>query len=215
MKTARIPNPVFTLSPGRYLMTVTYGKAHVTRFITARSGEKKTDIVVLNAGGLRLATVLANSTPINKNDVRFDIYSDERDQFSKRILVMKDAKPGLIIRLNSGIYHLKSTYGDANATVEADVTVEAGKLTEAAVNHSSGKVTFKLVRKEGGEALARTRWHIQTTDGKTVTKSIGAFPTHILAAGRYIISANHDGRNFKGQFDVIAGDIKQIEVMAR
>ena len=96
---------------------------------------------------------------------------------------MKGAKPGLIIRLNSGIYHIKSTYGGANATVEANVTVEAGKLTEAAVNHSAGKVTFKLVRKEGGEALARTRWHIQTSDGRTIAKSIGAFPTHILAGG--------------------------------
>ena len=215
IKTARVPNPEFVLKPGRYLITVTYGRAHVTRFITAQPGERKDQVIVLNAGGLRLASVLANSVPVNKNDVRFDIYSDERDQFSKRELVMKGAKPGLIIRLNSGIYHLKSTYGDANATVEADVTVEAGKLTEAAVNHRSGKVTFKLVRKEGGEALARTQWHIQTTDGKTVAKSIGAFPTHILAAGRYIISAKHEGRKFQGQFDVFAGDSKQIEVVAR
>ncbi len=215
VETQRVPNPVFKLDPGRYLVTVTYGKGHATSFITARPGEKKSDIVVLNAGGLRLASVLANNNPVNRNDVRFDIYSDERDQFSKRTLVMKNARPGLIIRLNSGIYHLKSTYGGANATVEADVTVEAGKLTEAAVNHKSGKVTFKLVRKEGGEALAGTRWHIQTSDGKTVTKSVGAFPTHILAAGQYIISADHGGQKFQGRFDVVAGDVKQIEVMAR
>ena len=212
--TARVGNPEFKLAPGRYLVTATYGKAHVTIFHTAKPGEQKNQIVVLNAGGLRLGSVLANGVPVNKDDIRFDIYSDERDQFSKRPLVMKGAKPGLIIRLNSGIYHIKSTYGGANATVEADVTVEAGKLTEAAVNHSAGKVTFKLVRQKGGEALARTRWHIQASDGRTIAKSIGAFPTHILAAGQYKISALNDGEQFQDSFVVNAGDAKQVELMA-
>ena len=212
--TSRAPSPVFHLKPGRYLITATYGKAHSTLFHTAKLSEEKSKTIILNAGGLRLGSVLANGAPINKEHVRFDIYSDERDQFSKRKKLMKDARPGLIIRLNSGIYHLISTYGDANARVEADVTVEAGKLTEAAVNHSSGKVTFKLVRKEGGEAMARTRWHIKTANGVLVTKSIGAFPTHILAAGNYQITASNNGKKFAGNFKIAAGEVKQVEVMA-
>ena len=52
-----------------------------------------------------------------------------------------EVPPGLLahelVRLNAGIYRIVSTYGDANATVEADVTVEAGKLSEASVTHSA------------------------------------------------------------------------------
>jgi len=214
IETVRVAKPLFKLKPGRYLVTVTYGKAHTTRFHTARPQEKKDDVIILNAGGLRLGSVLANGKAISKDDVRFDIYSDERDQFSKRKLIMKGAQPGLIIRLNSGIYHLVSRYGDANATVDADVTVEAGKLTEAAVNHTAGKVTFKLVRNEGGEALARTKWHIRSEDGKTISKSFGAFPTHILAEGQYQIFANNNGEEFKIRFAVQAGDAKQVEIIA-
>ena len=59
---------------------------------------------------------------------------------------MENAKPGLVIRLNAGAYHIVSLYGDANATVRADVTVEPGKITEATIKHTGAKTTFKLVQ---------------------------------------------------------------------
>ncbi|MCK9912438.1 hypothetical protein MXD81_25005, partial [Microbacteriaceae bacterium K1510] len=82
-------------------------------------------------------------------------------------------------------YRIVSRYGDANAKVEADVTVEAGKLTEATISHSAARVTFKLVTRIGGEALPDTQWTVQTPDGQMVLQSIGALPTHILAPGTY------------------------------
>ena len=85
-------------------------------------------------------------------------------------------KPDVVIRLNAGIYRIVSTYGDANAQVEADVTVEAGKLSEATVSHSAARVTFKLVAREGGEALPDTQWTVQTADGEVVKRSVGALP---------------------------------------
>ena len=109
---------------------------------------------VLNAGGLR-AKVLVDGKAPPPNTVSYDIFSGERDQSDNRTKVMSHAKPNIVIRLNAGIYRIVSTYGDANATVEADVTVEAGKLTEATITHSAARVTFKLVTELGGEALAR------------------------------------------------------------
>ncbi len=76
-----------------------------------------------------------------------------------------------MIRLNAGAYHIVSTYGDANATVRADVTVEPGKITEATVKHAAAPVTFKLVQAAGGEALADTKWSILTTTGDVVKES--------------------------------------------
>ena len=83
----------------------------------------------------------------------YDIYSDERDKYGQRMRVMSGAKPGLVTRLNAGIYSIVGTYGDANAIARADVTVEAGKLTEATLTHAAARVTFKLVTRAGGDAI--------------------------------------------------------------
>jgi len=132
--------------------------------------------------------------------------------------VLSNAKPGLIIRLNAGIYQLTSTYGDANATVRTDVTVEAGKLTEAGISHSAAKVAFKLVSEPGGDAVPDTAWSIQTLVGQNalgeiVKESIGAFPTHILAPGTYAAIAKKDGKTYRRDFLVRAGDVVQVEVV--
>ncbi len=61
---------------------------------------------------------------------------------------MPDVKPDTIIRLNSGTYHVVSNYGSANAIIRADIRVEAGKLTEATVQHRAAEVVLKLVREK-------------------------------------------------------------------
>ena len=37
--------------------------------------------------------------------------------------ILSEAKPGLVIRLNAGAYHIVSTYGQTNATVRADASL--------------------------------------------------------------------------------------------
>ena len=108
---------------------------------------------------------------------------------------------------------LSALYGDANATVRADVTVEPGKITEATVKHAAAPVTFKLVQSAGGEALADTKWSILTTTGDVVKENTGALPTHILALGDYAVVANHNGESYTSKFSVTAGEAKQIEVV--
>ncbi len=137
------------------------------------------------------------ASPRRREAVTYAIFSDDRDQYRTANVVMGGAKPGLVIRLNAGIYHVVSTYGDANAKVEADVTVEAGKLTEAAVAHQAAKAAFKLVNRAGGEALPETHWTIQTQSGEIVKESVGALPSHLLAPGDYQIVAKSGGRLFK------------------
>ena len=79
---------------------------------------------------------------------------------------MSGVKPGLVMRLNAGIYNVVGTYGDANAIARADVTVEAGKLTEATLTHAAAKVTFKLVARPGGDAIADTQWNVANAAGR-------------------------------------------------
>ena len=103
---------------------------------------------------------------VNERTFVYDIYSDERDQYGQRTKVMSAVRPGVVLRLNAGIYNIVGTYGDANAVVRADVTVEAGKLTEATLVHAAAKVTFKLVARAGGDAIADTQWTIANDAGR-------------------------------------------------
>ena len=125
--------------------------------------------------------------PVTDKAVSYEIYSDERDQYGQRTKVMSAAKPGLVIRLNAGIYNVVGTYGDANAIARADVTVEAGKLTEATLTHAAAKVTFKLVARPGGDAIADTQWNVANAQGEVVKESVGALPTHVFAPGSYTL----------------------------
>jgi hypothetical protein len=128
---------------------------------------------------------------------------------------MSGVKPGVIIRLNAGIYNVVSTYGDANAIARSDVTVEAGKLTDATLSHAAAKITFKLVTRAGGDAIADTQWQVSTGDRELIKESVGALPTHILAPGTYTVSAKHAGQVFQREFTVQAGETAQVEVLMR
>jgi hypothetical protein len=209
----REANPVLRLQPGDYIVNAAFGRAHLTRRITVKAGVQSVEPFVLNAGGLRLTALVGNGEPAPPNTVTYEIYSDERDQAGNRTRIMGGAKPGLIMRLNSGIYQIVSTYGDANAQVRADVTVEAGKLTDVTVAHAAAKVTLKLVTRAGGEALADTQWNIQDTHGEVIKESVGALPTHTLAPGTYVVNARSAGRVYRREFTVQHGEVAQVEVV--
>jgi hypothetical protein len=211
--TQREASPLLRLPVGDYIVNVGFGRASLTRRMTVKPGDNGLEKFVLNAGGLRLIAYVGNGETPAANTVTYDIYSDERDQFGQRAKVLAAVKPSLIIRLNSGIYHLVSTYGDANATVQLDVTVEPGKLTEATIAHAAGKATFKLVTRTGGEAVTDTQWVISTPQGEPVKESVGALPTHTLSPGRYVVTAKQGGKAYRRDFTVQHGGMTQVEVM--
>jgi hypothetical protein len=205
--------PRLPLAPGDYLVNVAYGRAYATRSVKVVPGRPARELFVLNAGGLRLEAKTAAGQAIPAAAVVNDIYSDERDQSGDRALVVRGVKPGTILRLNAGIYHVKSTYGDANGIVQGDITIEAGRLTDLTVTHLAATVALKLVAQTGGEALADTQWKIFTPEGLLVRESVGALPTHILAPGRYTVEATRGGQKFAQSFDVVAGEPRTVEVV--
>jgi len=215
LSTHREATPTLQLEAGSYIVNVAFGRANLTRRIAVSGERPMQERFVLNAGGLRLSPALANGEPANEKAVSYDIYSDERDQYGQRTKVMSGVKPGLVIRLNAGIYSVVGTYGDANAIARSDVTVEAGKLTEATLTHAAGKVTFRLVARTGGDAIADTQWNIANAQGEVVKESVGALPTHVFAPGTYTVSARNAGEVFQRTFTLQAGDSVQIEVVRR
>lgn len=212
--THRNPSPVLKLQPGDYIVNAAFGRANLTRKISVKpSPTEATERFVLNAGGLRVMARISGADAPPKS-VTYSIFSD-RDQSDNRRLIMADVKPGLIVRLNAGIFHIVSTYGDANAVVASDVTVEAGKLSDAVVSHAAAKVTLKLVAKPGGEALAGTHWTILSPTGDIIKETSGALPTHILAPGTYTATAKLQDKAYQRPFTVKDGETTQVEVITQ
>ena len=213
LSTHREAMPTAALLPGEYLVNAAYGLSNLTRKIKVESGRSLEETFVLNTGGLKLAAALPDGGSVPESAVRFDILSDEEDQFGNRQMILHNAKPSIITRLNAGAYRIESLYGDANAKIRVDVTVEPGKVTEATIKQTGSKTTFKLVQSLGGEALADTKWTILTSAGDVVKENAGALPTHILAPGSYAVVADHAGLSYTRKFSIETGAAKQVEVV--
>lgn len=204
----------FRLDPGAYLIHTSYGYAGSTnRLVVGRGVYSKT--VVLNAGGVKLNAALGPDDPLPPDDLTFDVMGMNFNARGEREMIVAGVKPETIVRLNAGSYHVVSRYGDVNAIVRADITVEAGKLTSATLYQNAADVTLKLVNDPGGEAIANTSWTILTPGGDTVVEGNGAFPSFVLAAGEYEVIARNNDVNYSRNFTVVSGENEEVEVLAR
>jgi hypothetical protein len=213
VETSELPHFDTRLPIGAYLVNLSWGRSHLTEKLDVLSSKPIDQRMVLNAGGLRLQAQDSQSRPLPPQQVQWRIFAEERDQFGNRQLLIDQAPGGKIIRLNAGIYHIESVLGTANGLVEADLTVEAGKLTDAVVTHTATLVTFKLVTAPGGEALAGATWRIKSPDGAIIKETGGALPTQILAAGDYQIEAQYSGRTFGRKVTIEPGDPVRVEIV--
>ena len=205
---------VFQLEPGSYLIHAAFGRAGATKRVTI-GREAKRESLVLDAGGVKLDAILSGGVRIPASKLRFSIYDVEADARGERALIIPDVSPNTVVRLNAGTYHVVSTYGAVNAVIRADIRVEAGKLTEATVEHRAAELTMKLVREEGGEAIADTSWSVIGESGDIVRESVGAFASMVLAEGDYTIVAKNRDRVYQRDFTVVAGRNQDVEVTAQ
>lgn len=204
---------MFQLEPGSYLVHASFGRAGATKRITV-GREARRDSLVLDAGGLKLDAVLSGNLKVPPGKLRFSIYEATADTDGDRALIVKDVTPNSVVRLNAGTYHVVSTYGSVNAVIRSDIRVEAGKLTEATVEHHAAEITLKLVREAGGEAIADTSWSIVSDSGDPVRESVGAYASVVLAEGEYAVVAKNRDRIYQRDFTVVPGHNQEVEVLA-
>jgi hypothetical protein len=206
----------FHLKPGQYFVNVTFGRAGVTKkLVIPLIGEVEPQTLILDAGGFVLNAVAGGDIPIPEKQLKFSIYASESGDDSERRLVMSDVAPNTVVRLNAGTYHVVSEYGAINAVVRANIQVEAGKLTEATLQHSAAQVALKLVSDVGGEAIADTAWSVLTASGDIVNESVSAFSTLVLAEGEYSAVARNKEKLYTRAFKVESGKNVEVEVLMR
>jgi len=204
----------FDLDPGDYFVHVAFGRAGATKKVKiSASEEPATQTLVLDAGGMVLNAVSGSDMRIPPEELTFAIYSSEVKEDGERGLIMDNVKPDEVVRLNAGTYHVVSDYGKVNATIRADIKIEAGRLIQAVIQHRAAKITLKLVSQEGGEAIADTAWSILTAAGDAVAESVGAFPVVVLAEGKYTAVARHKNNIYQRDFTVTSGRNQDVEVL--
>ncbi len=206
----------FHLVPGEYFVNVSFGRAGVTKKLQVpNSGNVDKQVLILDAGGFLLNAVAGTDKQITGTQLKFAVYSSEVKPDGERGLVMSDIKPNTIVRLNAGTYHVVSEYGNVNAVVRADIQVDAGKLTEATLQHHAAQITLKLVSEEGGEAIADTAWSVLSGGGDVVNESVSAFSTMVLAEGEYTAIARNKDKVYQRNFKVTSGRDVDVEVLMK
>ncbi|CAH0130562.1 hypothetical protein [Agrobacterium fabrum] len=206
----------FHLVPGEYFVNVAFGRAGVTKKLNVpASGNVQKQVLILDAGGFVLNAIAGSDKQISGNQLKFSVYSSDARPDGERGLVMADIKPNTVVRLNAGTYHVVSEYGNVNAVVRADIQVEAGKLTEATLQHQAAQITLKLVSEQGGEAIADTAWSVLNGGGDVVNESVSAFSTMVLAEGEYTAIARNKDKVYQRNFKVTSGRDSDVEVLMK
>jgi hypothetical protein len=213
VKEEKGPAPTFTLPHGAYVVSVGFGLANVTKAVQVRAETAK-DVFEIPAGGLRIEGRVGDAR-IPQGQISFDLYKGSQFEPGDKRPLATAIMTGDMVLLPEGTYHIVSNYGDANSTVRSDIRVEVGKLTDTTVNHRAAIITLKLVNERGGEARANTQWSVLTPGGDVIKESIGAFPRVILAEGEYRVVARNDNKTFEGEFRVVNGVDREVEVIAR
>lgn len=202
--------PRFDVDPGSYIIHAVYGLMSVAKFVTVRAAEPASQSLVISAGAVRLNAFIGGK----KAPDGLVSFTLTRDDNGVERTVAENVKAGTLLRLPAGDYHVRSNYGDANATLEADLKVSVGKLVEAQMHHRAARVSLKLVQQPGGPELADTSWTILTPGGDVIRESIGAARDLVLAEGDYTAIARRDGQLFQQSFAVKTGVDKQVELTA-
>ena len=206
------PTPSFSLKPGNYIVHAAYGFAGASKRISVQTSNV-VERLTISAGALKVGGAIGDS-PIPPNRLGVSVYVPIGNNSEGR-LVVGNVRGGEIVRLPEGTYHVVSNYGDSNAIMRADLNVEAGRVTEATLNHRAATVTLKLVASAGGEAFAGTAFSVLTPGGDVIREAIGAFPSVTLAEGDYVLIARHEGQVQTREFKVESGLDKDIEVIRK
>lgn len=200
------------LKPGTYLLYGSFGRAQVMRRINLIKGQYLEETFVLDAGGLKLNATLIGGE-INEKLLRFSIYLDDSES-DEQALVIANVKPKELVRLKKGDYHIVSNYGSDNAVIRFNTHVESGRIIDISIQHQAAQITLKLVRQEGGEALADTSWSIANDSGDIVRESVGAYASLVLAEGDYVAIAKNKDQIYQKEFSVVTGQDRDIDVVA-
>ncbi|MBS7541583.1 hypothetical protein KHC19_00435 [Ancylobacter oerskovii] len=206
------PAPVFFLSPGGYVVHVSYGLASIARRIVVGEDSRREQITI-PAGGIKLQSDVGDKL-IPASKVSYDIFEGSflQGRAASRPFY-RGASPGDLVVLPAGDYYVVSTYGEGNAVLQADIAVQPGKVTDATLHHRAAEITLQLVAQAGGAPLSGTQWSVLTPGGDSIKDSSAPTPAFVLAEGEYTALVRYDGKTFTKTFNVESGSDSRVDVL--
>jgi hypothetical protein len=203
---------MFDLAPGQYVVRAGYGAIKAAKVVVVQPRQQVDVTFILNAGGLRVVPALAFLDPPEGVNAKHWVFEAADGNRGSRRLFAETDRPGEVIRLNAGTYHLVSRFGDANAVVEADVTVRPGMLTEVEINHKAGIVHLGFARHDTDGPPKAVQWQINDSNGAVIMRADGARISQILAPGAYIAAVDYGGRKFEAEFEIDIGETREVNI---
>jgi hypothetical protein len=211
---SKLDEPKFSLPAGGYRIAAALGMARVEMPVVVKPGESRGQNLVLNAGGIHLASKLAGSGAPIDQPLLYRVFSlSAENKSNQELLTSKAASPTIF--LPSGRYRVESQYGWHNARQAQEVEVAAGVVKDIAFEHKASDVKLRLVPNPGGEAIDRVKWTLKYNGGGTVLISQDAVPTLILQAGSYQAMAQHDTKTYTQTFEAASNQQQIIEIIAQ
>lgn len=210
-----LDEPKFSLPAGRYRVAAVLGMARVEEEISVAPAETKTHDLILNAGGVRLASVMAgNNTPIEQN-LLYRVYSMNGPDGAANQELLTSTLPSPTLFLPSGRYRIESQYGWHNARQTREIDVAAADVLDVSFEHKASEVKLRLVPGPGGALMERVKWTLKYNGGGTVLISQDAAPTLILQAGHYQAMAQHEAKTYTQTFEAASNQEQIIELIAQ
>jgi hypothetical protein len=202
--TGSLPTVTTAAEPGDYVIEANYGSVHAAQRVSLPKRQQVAVTLILNVGGVRILSRLPDMSPSDIHPLN-TIYATSGPDQGKLVTISE--RPGEIMRLAAGTYHIESRFAPGNAVATADVTVRPGLLSSVEIDHHAG-----IVHLSAGSGAARdARWAI--SDDKGHDLSVDGGGDVVLLPGHYFahVSLGREDRTIG--FTVESG--KRIEIVAR
>jgi len=208
-------SPEFWLPADKYFVTATYGLASANISVSVGANKRTEKTIVVNAGALRLSSMVEGLPDKLKSQVFYVIYDAKADIDGKYREVFSTGQAERVARIPPGEYIIEGRWGNTNARTPVSAIVAAGKMTDAVVIHRAGRVRFKLTEVQGGTPTGKPFWTFYDFTGTEIGRNVKPMPERIFAAGKYTVVVRYNDQEFKAEFSIKSGDEKQIDIVAR
>ncbi len=195
----------FVLPSGTYYASARSGAADVRQRIAIGAGETVKQTLTLALAPLKLSTVVAGSPATAAQGIVYRI--DKADGDKARIA--RAVGPEAAFSLPPGRYKVSATLAAYPLSTSQDITLDAGKPVEATLRIEGGMVSF---RPPAEIATSDVYWEVMDSSGTPVWRKTGREAKTLLAPGRYKVRVESQSTRRETDFDVRAGETKEVEI---
>lgn len=200
--------PVFSLPAGECVVSVKVGNASGSKPFVIEAGGLIEDAIVLGAGKVRFsALAIAGADPLT-NGLGWDIFGPADVEGNRqKVGYSYDAQP--LMSFPAGAYLAQVTWG--NASIQQEITVEAGKLVEIPLVLNAGTAALSAIMGEGADPAPNgLGWDVfgpPDVEGnrRKVGYSYDAQPKFRFLEGTYLVRVNRGNASAEGEIEVKAG----------